>query len=104
MNLLLTKLQSTDPAGIQSEATRILRIRFYPVGTLIRDIQTKQQELEDYSVEYASLHYPVRDLQKSIQRLEKEDQESEQTVRRLQNTEDPVQTARRNELEQRIEP
>ena len=58
---------------------------------------------EEFSVDYASLHYQVRDLQKAIKRLEKESQENEQTIRRLQNTEDPLQLERRKVLETRME-
>jgi len=106
LELAVNKLQSADFTTLPESNRKALENsakQVLSVGALIRDIQTKQQELEEYSVEYAVLHYPVRDLQKSIQRLEKEKEDLQQTVRRLQNTEDPVQAARRNELAQRIE-
>jgi predicted nucleic acid-binding Zn-ribbon protein len=105
LELAVTKLRSTDfttlpesnQKSLENSAQQVLS-----VGALIREIKKKQNELDDYSVEYATLHYPVRNLQKSIQRLGKEAKDLQQTIRRLQNTEDPVQAARRNELKRRI--
>ena len=97
-NTDLASLPEPNRKALEESANKVLSI-----VSLINNVRKSQEELEEFSVDYASLHYQVRDLQKAIKRLEKESQENEQTIRRLQNTEDPLQLERRKVLETRIE-